>query len=122
MAVLSNLTDTIPITAMDAGDKKGKLIIVAVAVIGLVLLLRRRSSSSEEGEDSEEETETESEDEETMTEDIESEAEDGEAEEIEEITSKTAEVRRELDVFDMLAILAAAIKAARDEYNQRADA
>jgi hypothetical protein len=124
MTVLSTLTDTILLTAMDDGDKKKKLTIAAVTLVGLILMLHWRSGDSEEDEESEEGEENED-SEEQMESETESEDEESETEEIEGISESAeeelAEVRRELDVFDMLAILAAAIKAAREEYDQRAE-
>lgn len=109
MTMLSVLTDTVLVTSLDDDGKKKKLAIVAAAIVGISLLLRCRKKGDKESE--EEETESESEDE-----------EEDETDEIKESAKEElAEAQRELDAFDILAILASAIKAARDEYDQRAE-
>lgn len=119
MTIRSTLADTVLIGTMDDNSKKYKLALVALALIGVAFLLRGRGSNSEEseGDESEEETESEREKEE-MEEEVETETETEQLSD--SAKEELVEVRRELDVFDMLAILAAAIKAARDEYRQRA--
>lgn len=127
MTMRSMLPDTAVIGTMDGNGKKGKLALVALALVGVIFLLRSRGSDSEESEENEAETESEYEEEEMEVEA----KEDEEMEEGIEVETKEqiggsakeelVEARRELDIFDMLAILAAAIKAARDEYRTRSE-
>ncbi|UPM43355.1 hypothetical protein [Halocatena salina] len=93
----------------DGNETKRKLTIVLLAIVGVSILLRRRGSdqTSETEEDEHEPTDTETVSEESTT---------------SEPTSMTESItsnQRELDMFDMLAIFAAAITEARDEYHER---
>lgn len=130
MTMRSILPDTALIGTMDGKDKKGKLALVALALVGVIFLLRSRGDDSEETEESKAETESEYEDEEMKDEEKEESEDEAMEDEIEVETKEQiggsakeelVEARRDLDIFDMLAILAAAIKAARDEYRSRSE-
>lgn len=128
MTMRSLLPDTALIGTMDGSGKKGKLVLVALALVGVIFLLRSRGGDSEESEESEKEIDEYEEEEmkEETEEEVKEETEDEIEVETEEQIGGSAkeelvEARRELDIFDMLAILAAAIKAARDEYRTRSE-
>lgn len=97
---------------------KRKLGVTLLAIVGVCLLLRLRgkdTKTSEPDEQSKQEAESESKSTETTEESTTSES----ATSDESTTESATDSQRELDMFDMLAIFAAAITEARDEYRKR---
>ncbi len=120
MTTRSTLVDTVLMGSEDGSGMKRKLAIALLAIVGVSILLRTRKGDTEANETEERSTgddESESTSESTATD------ESGASEPTasgESPTESATERQRELDMFDMLAIFAAAITSARDEYRKRA--
>lgn len=98
---------------------KRKLVVALLAIVGVSVLLRLRGDDTETNEtekQSAEDVENESTSASTVTD--ESTANEQPVSDESTVESVT-ERQRELDMFDMLAIFAAAITSARDEYRKR---
>lgn len=98
---------------------KRKLVVALLAIVGVSVLLRLRGDDTETNEaekqsagdvESESTSASTATDESTVSEQTTSD---------ESAAESTTERQRELDMFDMLAIFAAAITSARDEYRKR---
>lgn len=120
MTTRSTLVDTILMGSEDGGKMKRKLAVALLAIVGVSILLRTRKNDTEANETEQRsvgDDESESMSENTATD----ESSDSEPTASGEgATEATTERQRELDMFDMLAIFAAAITSAREEYRKRA--
>lgn len=114
MTTRSTLANT-TLTGTVDGGKKRKLAVVALAIVGVTVLLRLRGGDTDTSETDDRPTESEGRTTQTTntTPDPDDQASD------ESTMASVTEAQRELDMFDMLAIAAAAITSARDEYRKR---
>ncbi|WP_330631645.1 hypothetical protein [Halocatena halophila] len=114
MTIRSRLASTSLLGTTGPGSKKHTvLLLVAVASGLLVVLRRRKSSSSESTGTNEDESEASRSIATTAT------ADEDDADDESVVDVATGDSSRELDMFDMLAIVASAVTAARSEYKDR---
>ncbi|RRJ30543.1 hypothetical protein [Halocatena pleomorpha] len=115
MTIRSTLFDTVLVGTKDGAGIKRKLTIALVAIVGVTILLRFRGDDTQTDEAGEEPTGKE-EHKAVKTETVTEESTTGDTG---SATKSLTDGQRELDMFDMLAIVAAAITEARDEYHKR---